>query len=476
MKQKIVILLVFMMLICSFNVVFPAKIINNAETSINSGYSGHSSQVDFSTPIILAFYYGWYGDEEQDWFHWDSSNPLGDTTWYIPLLGVYSSLNSSVIEQHIDWAKYAGIDGFIFSWWHGDFERDYFRIGLEMLISIAEGKNFYVTVYLEEEDDEYSVIEQINYLIDHGFCDSVAWYCKDGKPVFYVWRDIAHRYPGSQDKPNGYWSYVRSQIDREIYLNLHHYHMPYEGDGLHDWIQVRDDFRDFGRFNRFLSDVSIINQGEYSLTVNPGFDNTMPGVGGGTQIPRDNGDRYRMQWETVLNIGNKTQYPGYYADEIVIATWNDWHETTSIEPTAVWGLEYLNLTAFYAFNKPPDIPVKPSGSTYGSPGVNYSYNTWSIDLQNEEVYYLWDWGDGNFSDWFGPYSSGETVEGTYVWHENGNYKIRVKAKDLRGAESEWSDPLSVTMPRNRIINSPVLKFLQNIIERFPLFARLLKLL
>jgi hypothetical protein len=81
------------------------------------------------------------------------------------------------------------------------------------------------------------------------------------------------------------------------------------------------------------------------------------------------------------------------------------------------------------------------------------------------VYYLWDWGDGNNSGWLGPYSSGITVIAWHIWETKGNYVIKVKAKDKHGAESNWSDPLPITMPYS--FNKPILKFLELLFERFP---------
>jgi hypothetical protein len=36
---------------------------------------------------------------------------------------------------------------------------------------------------------------------------------------------------------------------------------------------------------------------------------------------------------------------------------------------------------------------------------------------------------------------------SHIWNTQGSYSIKVKAKDASGAESVWSDPLPVSMPR-----------------------------
>jgi hypothetical protein len=64
---------------------------------------------------------------------------------------------------------------------------------------------------------------------------------------------------------------------------------------------------------------------------------------------------------------------------------------------------------------------------------------------------------------------------SHVWGE-GSFDIKVKAKDVYNNEIDWLDPLSVTMSRNKpYTDIRLLIFLQNIIARFPFFARLLKL-
>ena len=61
-----------------------------------------------------------------------------------------------------------------------------------------------------------------------------------------------------------------------------------------------------------------------------------------------------------------------------------------------------------------------------------------------------------------------------MWDEKGDYEIKVKAKDVHGAESEWSDPLTVTMPRDKVLYQPILRlFLERILKMFPIFWNIL---
>jgi len=98
-------------------------------------------------------------------------------------------------------------------------------------------------------------------------------------------------------------------------------------------------------------------------------------------------------------------------------------------------------------NTPPKIPESPSGPTNGKSNTKYTYSTRSTDAHSQEIYYLWDWGDGTNTEWIGPYASSALCESSHNWTEKGEYQIRVKARDATGYESDWSESLSITMPK-----------------------------
>ncbi len=149
--------------------------------------------------------------------------------------------------------------------------------------------------------------------------------------------------------------------------------------------------------------------------------------------------------------------------------------------------DYATLESWQPFGDPtlavagesqvPEKPTKPSGPTSVEPGISYSYSSSTTDVDEDKVYYLFDWGDGELSGWMGPYDSGETVEANHSWESKGRYQVRVKAKDEHGVQSEWSDPLVVSMPRNKPVTNPLfLQLLEQFIQRFPLLYSALILL
>jgi hypothetical protein len=120
-------------------------------------------------------------------------------------------------------------------------------------------------------------------------------------------------------------------------------------------------------------------------------------------------------------------------------------------------------------------PGKPYGPDEGKIREEYTYCTDGVDHPlGDTLYYWWDWGDSMSSGWTGPYMSGESACANHTWTAEGVYEIRVKARDTFGKETEWSDPLPVTMPRNRISTSPLsLYLLEKLLESFPLLGRIL---
>jgi hypothetical protein len=119
------------------------------------------------------------------------------------------------------------------------------------------------------------------------------------------------------------------------------------------------------------------------------------------------------------------------------------------------GVDAFTIKIIECGNQPPATPAKPTGRIYGTEHQTYTYTTSTTDPEGNNVYYMWDWGDGSFSAWLGPYASGAPASASHLWAHPGSYNIKVKAKDIYGAESAWSEPLRVLMRRFGIPPIPV---------------------
>jgi len=129
-----------------------------------------------------------------------------------------------------------------------------------------------------------------------------------------------------------------------------------------------------------------------------------------------------------------------------------------------WYSPIIHVTVL-SDNEAPNKPETPKGEEKGKVGTTYKYSTRTTDPNNDQLSYMWDWGDGNISEWIGPYQSGAFATAQKSWSVKGQYSIRVKAKDPSGAESPWSDPLPVTMPYTA--TQLPLQLLHFLLERFP---------
>jgi subtilisin family serine protease len=103
---------------------------------------------------------------------------------------------------------------------------------------------------------------------------------------------------------------------------------------------------------------------------------------------------------------------------------------------------------------PPDTPTCPEGP---EEWVQYSATTFSstaTEPEGEDIYYMFDWGDGNYSDWVGPYASGETGEASHIWSDLDVYKIKACAKDINNVPSNWSESAILTIVKNKRPTNP----------------------
>ncbi|MEI8003769.1 MAG: PKD domain-containing protein, partial [Methanothrix sp.] len=99
---------------------------------------------------------------------------------------------------------------------------------------------------------------------------------------------------------------------------------------------------------------------------------------------------------------------------------------------------------FVEDNNPPEIPTAPTGTAIGVPETSYSFSTFAVDPDGDSVKYTLDWGDGTQSC-TSLINSGGAASANHTWSKAGTYKIRAMATDSKGAFSEWSESLDITI-------------------------------
>jgi hypothetical protein len=124
-------------------------------------------------------------------------------------------------------------------------------------------------------------------------------------------------------------------------------------------------------------------------------------------------------------------------------------------------------------NQPPIAPTI-TGPAKVKTNVKNDYILNAIDPDEDDVSYYVDWGDGTNSGWTVLSASGVDVTLSHTWAKKGTYTVKAKAKDIYGAESDWTI-LAVKVPRVISINDLFLQFLQNHARAFPILRHLMGL-
>jgi len=128
--------------------------------------------------------------------------------------------------------------------------------------------------------------------------------------------------------------------------------------------------------------------------------------------------------------------------------------TVTLRITDNIGDTAVKTKILHIINHPPLTPII-YGPTNGRVNIGYPFSLNPVtDPEGDSMYVKWEWGDGNNTEWLGPYASGQTISETYGWTHPGVNEIRAKLKDAYGAESNWSDPHVMTIVDNSPPDSP----------------------
>jgi hypothetical protein len=124
--------------------------------------------------------------------------------------------------------------------------------------------------------------------------------------------------------------------------------------------------------------------------------------------------------------------------------WWGWKTYQNTYGFCLYGDPAFSTEVFTGFSS-PDTPPVPQGKSNGNVSEEIFFTSSTTDPDGQDVYYKWDWGDGEKSELLGPYPSGLSIQTSHEWDEPGLYKIKVKAIDSIGAESDWSNEFLITI-------------------------------
>jgi len=315
---------------------------------------------------VFAFYYPWYGNPagpSKQWSHWVNVTQMSiaSATDY-PLFGAYDSQDATIVKAQMLLAREAGIDGFISSWWGvGNFEDR----SLQVVLSVAQQLNFTVSAYYETARNltATDMVNELTYLVTQ-YGSNPAFLKINGHPVIFVY------YVGFDNRGASFWLKVRDGLESKVgevyliadvgglaqpqwlsYLNVF--------DGFHSY-KILNSSSMNGTYSYFSTNMNVglpgglswdealnyislstpvsIEQKALFFTVLPGNNRTgAVRVGGGpiSFVDRLGGETYARSWQFAISSN---------ATDVLITSWNEWHEGTELEPSRQYGFSYLQFT------------------------------------------------------------------------------------------------------------------------------------
>jgi hypothetical protein len=270
---------------------------------------------------LFAYYYIWFNAGS-----WNRAK-----TDY-PLLGRYSSDDRGVMEQHIDWAKQAGIDGFIVSWK----STPVLNRRLERLIEVADAKHFRLLVIYQGLDFRREPLPASRVGADLDFF--IGRFASDrafdgfGKPLV-IWSgtpkfsraELAEVSEPRRDAVH----ILASERNVEGYRRV----APLVDGNAYYWASVNPrTYPDQAAKLARMGEAIHARGGIWIPSAAPGFDARE--VGGTSVVGRRGGATLRAELDAAA-----TSSP----DAVGLISWNEFSENTHIEPSRRHGSRYLRL-------------------------------------------------------------------------------------------------------------------------------------
>lgn len=273
---------------------------------------------------VLAYYYTWWGPG-------DFSNTLYQPT------EAYNSDDAAVMQRHIQQAQAAGIDGFVVSWLGAGNRTDQ---NLAKLMDLAQQSGFRASVHFETPlfapYGPGDVVAQLRELyrtrLSH---PAVITY--QGRPVIFFWR------AGIFD--NGTWSAIRAEVDperRAVWI----------ADGDQFGILAGDAWDGISPYAIAWSGspgvhlqswaakaAAVAPEKLYIPPVSPGCDDSAARAATCIQ-GRQDGAYYQATLDGAMAVN-----PPW---AVMVSTFNEWKESTQIEPGTAYGDQYLQMTRAFA--------------------------------------------------------------------------------------------------------------------------------
>lgn len=307
-----------------------------------------ASRWESDTTLFGIQYYCWYG-EGLGSTHWND-NPIHGTVTDMPMRGYYGSNFASTIRGHFEQLEGAGIDFLILNL-HLDAcglnARESATIDHVFSLANSMNSSLRFAVQLCIQEGALESVSDAMEVIRRRYCRNSHYLGLNEKPVLYIFWTGVH---------DGIRSRIRLLKDAtdgmvRIASSLRLYDPqtePAKTMGLFDGFSLYSPLELSGSESRgkvWACAYQSNDAGAMGLrivTCSPGYDDlhlldsersryTRAGVA------RNNGATYASTIDFALSLNPRP-------DQVLISTWNEYHENTHIEPSVKYGSLYLDMT------------------------------------------------------------------------------------------------------------------------------------
>lgn len=326
-------------------------------------------------PEVWVYYYPWYNRGS-----WDR-HPYPNT----PVLGEYKTDDVKVVTQHISWCEQFGIDGLLLSWWGPNSTSDrHIRKGLLKAPNLPQTKFaiFYEPTgqidHLDGHSDKFfdfsepkvvgQFTEDVAYLAKTYFEHPRYWKI-EGRPVLgiYLARNFRNFSPKNLKG-------LRTTVGTDVFLiaddiffdkqdspdTAAHDKKLFDAHTAYNMLQnsrVRPDDTALTYHRREA--LPVFERWAQQTTVFPGFFPSYSDFRGNKKLGGSPTDLYHQLVEAAALFEDTRETS---PQVILITSFNEWYEGTTIEPSEEYGTEYLQaiqrFKATYSDQSEPRASLK----------------------------------------------------------------------------------------------------------------------
>lgn len=319
-----------------------------------------------SKPALWAVYYAWYQTatgphgKSSMWTVDASAKPRSKAQ---PLIGYYDSDNADVVRWHVRLAKAAGIEAFLVSWWGGAnisgaaFEKTILPVAIEEKFKVAMCSEL-----AQFHHDVKALARQMSDVLRR-VKDSPAYLRMDGKPLVYL-----YQVPFAPKLAPATFVELTRAVETEVgpvYWMMDKIGNAKDG-GLtfpEAWLKVPEipmigfygtfSVRRIWKYDDLAPHYTRLARQAHAagkkvfLPAHPGHNNSGFRPDNFFVIPRDDGATLRGYLRAITDAG---------ADVALLTSFNEWPETTIVEPSSSWPNPYSYLKLLAEWKSLPFTP------------------------------------------------------------------------------------------------------------------------